>query len=364
MLRFVVRFGFFCLVLALVAEVFFRTVVPATSLPGGYMDPADEIFRFDATWVTEGTNTHGRFGLRPAAWRVNNAGWNSLVDYASAAEKTRPRVAVLGDSFIEGFPTDVDDHVDTCLQGLTGEAADVYAFGRSGWYLAQYVALARYAGEHFAPDIYVIFINYHDLQDSLRENGVKTPYAYQIEQQGPGFREVQPPVHFVFPPRSKLLRRSAVVRYVRCNLGQTWGRTEEAVAVEDANLRPSGASPPEEDVSPLLQRATDHMVARLAAEHPESQFVFAVDGDRRRVYAGLPVAAKRPEFEALKKAARPHASVHILDLDPVFRRVFARDHRRFDGADGNHWDPYGNRVVAEAVYAHLRANGLLQPEQE
>ena len=74
---------------------------------------------------------------------------------------------------------------------------------------------------------------------------------------------------------------------------------------------------------------------------------------------------RRPEFEALKNAAQPHPSVHILDLDPVFRRIFARDQRRFDGADGNHWDAYGNRVVAEAVYAHLRANDLLQaPAQE
>ncbi len=363
MLKFVVRFGVFCIVLAVVAEVFFRTVVPATSLPGGFMDPADEIFRFDATWVTSGVNTHGRFGLRPAAWRINDAGWNSLLEYASAEDKQRPRIAVLGDSFIEGFPTDVGDHVDTHLQDLAGGAADVYAFGRSGWYLAQYVALARYAGEHFAPDVYVIFINYHDLQDSLRENGVKTPYAYQIEQQGAGFRELKPPVHFVFPARSKLLRRSAVVRYVRGNLGLTWGRMEEAAVVEDANLRPPGSAAPAEPVSDLLQRATDFMVTRLVDEHPGSAFVFVVDTDRDRIYAGQPEQA-RPEFEALKKATRAHRSVRVLDLDPVFRRVFARDQRRFDGADGTHWDPYGNRVVAEAVYAQLRADGLLAPPQE
>lgn len=359
MLRFMIRFGVFCFILAMVAEVFFRTIVPATSLPGSYMDPADDIFRFDSTWMTSGTNTHGRFGLRPAEWRVNNAGWNSLLDYAPPTEKVRPRIAVMGDSFIEGFPTDVDEHVDAFLQEFEGGSADVYAFGRSGWYLAQYVALARYAGENFAPDVYAIFINDHDLQDSLRENGLKTPYAYQLTQDGAGFRELKPRSHFVFPSRSRILRNSAVVRYVRGNLGLTWGRAD--AVVEDANLRPPDAAAPAEEVSDLLQRATDYMVARLVDEHPDSTFVFVVDTDRRGIYAGEPAQEERPEFEALKSAARDHPSVHVLDLDPVFRRTYARDRRRFDGADGTHWDRYGNRVVAEAVHRFIRANRLLPP---
>ena len=362
MLRFIVRVGVFCIVLAIVAEVFFRTIVPATSLPVSAMDPANEIFRFDSTWVTSGTNTHGRFGLRPADWRVNNAGWNSLLDYSPPAEKKRPRIAVLGDSFIEGFPTNVDEHVDAYLQEFAKGAADVYAFGRSGWYLAQYVALARYAGEDFAPDVYVIFLNYHDLQDSLRENGVKTPYAYQITQDGASFRELKPPVHFVTSARSRLLRRSAIVRYVRGNLGLTWGRVGDVI--EDANLRPPGAEAPAEKVPDLVQRATDYMVARLVEEHPDSEFLFVVDTDRDRIYAGLPVESRRPEFDALKHAARGHPTVHYLDLDAVFRDAYARDRRRFDGADGTHWDPYGNRVVAEAVYDFVRANRLLALPQE
>jgi hypothetical protein len=357
MIRFAARFAFFLIVLAIVAEVFFRTIVPATSVPAAYMGAHDEIFRFDATWTTSGVVTHGRFGLRRGAWRVNNAGWNSMFDYSPASQKVRPRVALLGDSFIEGFPTDVDQHVDSYLYKNAGGRADVYAFGRSGWYLAQYVALSRYVDTEFAPDTFVIFLNYHDLQDSLRENGVKTPYAYQITQDGAGFRELKPPVHFVLSKRSRLLRRSAIVRYVRGNLGITWGQKD--AIIEDANLRPAApAASAEARVTPLVQRATDYMIDRLVAEHPDSQFVFVVDTDRRRIYAGEPVG-DRAEFDALVRAARGHPTVHVLDLDPVFRRAYARDHRRFDGADGTHWDPYGNRVVAQAVYDDLTARGLL-----
>jgi hypothetical protein len=357
MFKFIARSTLFLIVLAIVAEVFFRTIVPATSLPAGYMGPHDDIFRFDVTWVTHGVNTHGRFGLRPAKWRVNNAGWNSMFDYSPPAEKVRPRVALLGDSFIEGFPTDVGQHVDSYLYRDAGGKADVYAFGGSGWYLAQYVALSRYVTEHFAPDTFVIFMNYHDIQDSLREYGVKTPYAYQITQDGTGFRELKPLVHFAFGKRSRLLRRSAIVRYVRGNLGITWGRKD--AVVEDVNLRPGAPAGATDAVSPLVQRAADYMVARLVKEHPGSAFVFVVDTDRQRVYAGESMEGLRPEFDALKRAVRGHPTVHILALDPVFRRAYARGQQRFEGADGTHWNAYGNQVVADAVDEYLTAHGLL-----
>ena len=49
-------------------------------------------------------------------------------------------VALFGDSYIEGFLTDVDQHVDAYLPELLSPSSDAYAFGGSGWYLEQYVA--------------------------------------------------------------------------------------------------------------------------------------------------------------------------------------------------------------------------------
>ena len=159
-------------------------------------------------------------------------------------------------ALIEGFPTDVDEHVDAYLQGLAGEAADVYAFGRSGWYLAQYVALARYAGR-LRPDTYVVFINDQDLHDSLRENGVKTPYAYQINPGGRGLQELQPPGTSSSPraaATSATARSCATCAATSASRGSAWRKQ----SIEDANLRPDAAAITEE-VSELLQRATDYM---------------------------------------------------------------------------------------------------------
>ena len=357
MFRFIARFAVFLVVLGIVAEVFFRTVIPAASLPGSYMDRAEQIFRFDTTWVTSGVNTRGRFGLHPTTWRVNNAGWNCLFDYTSARTTGRPRIALLGDSYIEGLPDNVDQHVEVYLNRLTGNHADVYAFGRSGWYLEQYVALSRYVDQRYAPDTFVIFMNYHDIWDSLRENGVKTPYAYQIVRDGAGFRELRPPAHFVFGGRSRLLRRSAIVRYVRINLGILWG--QGGAVEQDVNLAPDNAarSGGETD-SPLIQAATDYMVGRLVKEHPGRQFVFAVDGDRQSIEAGE-TPAPRPELAALRQAARPYPNVHLLDLQPIFQSAYQAQHRKFEVGNGSHWNAYGNQVVARAVSAYLSAQALL-----
>jgi hypothetical protein len=351
------RFAVFLVVLGVVAEVLFRTVIPAASLPGSFMDRRDQIFRFDTTWVTSGVNTRGRFGLHPTTWRVNNAGWNCLFDYSPARTEGRPRIALLGDSYIEGFPVDIDQHVEVYLNRLTGNGADVYAFGRSGWYLEQYVALARYVDQRFAPDTFVIFINYHDIWDSLRENGVKTPFAYQIVRDGTGFRESRPPAHYVFGRRSRLLRKSAIVRYIRGNLGILWGQKD--AVVQDVNLGPGDAAgDAAETDSPLIQAATDYMIERLVKEHPGRRFVFAVDGDRHSIEAGAPLAP-RPEFEALKQAARGHPNVYVLDLQPIFQAAYQAQHRGFEAIGGNHWNAYGNQVVARAVYGYLTAQALL-----
>jgi len=352
MVKFVARLAVFLVVLAVVAEVFFRTIVPATVLPANYMSAHDLIFRFDPTYVASGVATHGRFGLHPTTWHINNAGWNSPFDYTPPGADDKPRIAILGDSYIQAISVDLDQHVDVDLHALTGDKADVYAFGGSGWYLEQYVVLSRYIARRFAPDTYVIFIDWHDIVDSLRENGVKTSFAWQITADGSGFRELPPPAHYVFGKKSRLLRRSAIVRYVRENLGITWGRKNATVA--DVNLNPGGQAPPEPATpSPLERRAARWMVARLVTDHPGRQFVFVVDCDRTRIYAGNASPGPRPEFLALQEAAQPYANVHFLDLWPVFRHAYLTNHRRFEGFDGGHWSAYGDSVVAHALYAQL-----------
>ena len=43
--------------------------------------------------------------------------------------------------------------------------------------------MSRYAEERFQPDVLVIFVDDGDVSESLRENGVISPYWWQIWRQ-------------------------------------------------------------------------------------------------------------------------------------------------------------------------------------
>src|SRR6266498_273429 len=87
-------------------EVFFTYVIRAAQQPWGYYDPTDKIARF-AVEQREGVYTIGRFAEQRARWRINNAGWNSDIDYVSADKRSKPLIAVIGDSYIEAMHVDV-----------------------------------------------------------------------------------------------------------------------------------------------------------------------------------------------------------------------------------------------------------------
>lgn len=95
---FLIRVVVFALVFGVVAEVWLLTVAPACETPVPYQQQPSTIYRFDPHGPTSGLYTVSRLGLRGGEWRVNDAGWNSGVDYAPAAERGRPLIALFGDS--------------------------------------------------------------------------------------------------------------------------------------------------------------------------------------------------------------------------------------------------------------------------
>ena len=82
------------------------------------------------------------------------------------------KIALLGDSFVEGFGNDNDATVDQVMQRQLGDRYDVLNFGVSGGFttvdeLALYENFAR----HFDPRVVVLFfVNYNDLQENLQSD--------------------------------------------------------------------------------------------------------------------------------------------------------------------------------------------------
>lgn len=363
--RFLARAAVFVLVFGGVAEVWFRTVMPACESPLAYQQQPSTIVRFDPTGPGSGLWTVGRLCLRGGEWHVNNAGWNSGVDYVSAGERKRPLIALLGDSYIEAFLTDTDQHIDAYLpEMLVG--SDSYAFGLSGWYLEQYVAVSRYAQALFRPDLLVIFINAGDVSDSLRESGAPSPYWWQIGARRESFKELPPTAVYSASRKALLAKKSAMVNYLRYNAKLTLPGMQNTSVPQPA----IGAGVPGEvDAARIAARAddawrdllpaADFMVGRLCEQHPATPIVFVAYSDR---YLPVEDIARTPLFtdgRAVKAACEGRAQCSFIDLRYTFSRDWAAHGLRFESADGNHWNAYGNRLVARTLADFITENRLL-----
>src|SRR5688572_7206492 len=82
-------------------ELTFTFIIPAAETPYYYFDTTDQILRFSTTKQRDGVYTIGSRAEQRARWHINNAGWNSSIEYEG--EKRRMRIALIGDSYIEAL---------------------------------------------------------------------------------------------------------------------------------------------------------------------------------------------------------------------------------------------------------------------
>ena len=104
--------------------------LPARQYPLSVMDDSTRIRYYQGP--SEGLFTYGALCSGRYRWRINAQGWNSPYDYTDGAHRTVPMVALIGDSYIEGYCTDLGDHLEVQLHENSGGAVDFYSFGTWG----------------------------------------------------------------------------------------------------------------------------------------------------------------------------------------------------------------------------------------
>ena len=359
-LRLLVRAVVFAALFAGVAEVVLRTAMPARESPYPRQEPLERLMTFDPIDNARGTFTAGRYAQLRVPYSVNAQGWNAGEDYMPAASRTEPLLAVLGDSQIEGFYVDWSDHIAQRLERTAGGAFVGYAFGGSGYRLAQFPPVTRYlARTGMSPQVVVLLLDVGDLAGSLRTFGVKPGVQYIAEQtpDGAGFVEV-PPTPYQTTPSRRLLRQSAIARYLLFNAKlDLFGQDAPAEPALGAPSVPPESQP---ENTATLDAYVEWSVAAMRAALPDARFVLLLDADRRAIYRGdtpVPVLPTTPFFE--RACARHPDALACVDLAPVFDARYRADGQRFDFDFNPHWSAHGHAVAAEAVFDALRARGWL-----
>ena len=123
----------------------------------------EDILQYDITKKRRGVHTLGKLAQYKTKWQINDQGFNSITNYSSERKSDKPLVAIIGDSYVEGYTVDVDKHLGVMLQNRID--ADVYQFGFSGSALSDYLRISRYVRSIYRPDVITFLLVHNDFDE-------------------------------------------------------------------------------------------------------------------------------------------------------------------------------------------------------
>ena len=348
MKRFLLNGVIYAIGLLIVLELFFKFILPAADWPRGVILDSS-IRRFDSESFSAGNFSYGRYCKGRFAWSINDSGWNSIYVYEEAHIRNLPMVAILGDSYIEGFYSDVDEHIDVFLTELFEDSVQFYTFAMSGGILSQYIALMKYEVEQFSPDAYIVFVNSLDVIKSIRELGGRHPYYFQYSVDSLGIcTEVIP----FAESRSKykdIILRSAFVRYLRANaqISLLGG----GLADENTNQIESEMLGPVE-IDSDLKNAAEFLLCELNSFN--RPVLIVADCPKSWIYdTGAEEAFD--DVIALRESVDSYPNVHLIELAPYFQAEYAEQGLHFSVSGNPHWDSNTNRFVSRVLSREIDA---------
>ena len=290
--------------------------------------------------------------------RTNAQGWLSDYDYDAAA--STPLLAVVGDSYMEGWGVPFSQSVTGRLQAALGTRARVFLFAQSGAPLSQYVAYARHACSVYRPDRLVVSVVANDFDESLYARRSQNGFFHLYQRPDDQFDLKLTP--FSSPAViQNLARHSALAVYLLRNVGiNGLIRRMGLHPIPPPTLVEYKSAEARSERLGDSMRVMDWFVDALpeAACLPPKSILLLIDAQRPQIYGGDTVmkAAENNYFArmrvALMTAARAKGYV-VVDMEPRFREAFAIDGKRFEFATDSHWNAHGHAIAAAAIYEAL-----------
>ena len=345
MRSFLIRVAAFLMSMFLISEIFFRLGLPARQYPASVMDDSTRIRYYQGP--SEGLFTYGALCSGRYRWRINTQGWNSPYDYTDRVHRNNQMVALIGDSYIEGYWADLDDHLEVQLHEECRGRIDFYSFGTWGAMLSQYLVISRHVIDSYQPDVLVVFLNDEDVSGSTDTEHAPVHLCHTVETlPDEGFHMVPPPM-FRINPVIPLLLKSATLRYLKTNRNLAF-LARGGVADRNANLSEEDTDLQEfEPIDSISIAATEYLLTQF--DSLGVPVIFVLDGPRAPVYRGESDPVGYPDCILVKNLCQSKQNLICIDLIPYFVSDWATNGILFSSEDNPHWNGYGNSVVADAI---------------
>lgn len=310
-----------------------------------------------------------------AHYRTNELGMKQTAPMREGVK----RIALLGDSFVEGFGNDNESSLDALLDPLVGDGWDVLNFGVSGGFstideLVLYDDFAR----SFHPRIAILFfLNSNDLQDNLDpakrrfiDDGLDLVYPRASPEEVSAY------------VRSRAIGPAETTTVAGSCLGHAYRLVEKAVRLRTQMLlnfrwdfRDELARvylPDEDDDVRRAWSITEASLRRLdqIARADGTKLVVVDIADPYQIdpnWLRVSSARMRRRLDATKPDRRlaeicGRLGIAFYDMYPDARRYIEENRLRFPYLSftcNRHYSALGQRLMATLVARYLEASGLL-----
>lgn len=281
-------------------------------------------------------------------------------DRERAREKTVPRVALVGDSLVQGLSVRDDETVSRQLESLAGGRFEVLNFGVSSVGTSVELLSWRKRLKLLAPDVVVLmFFTGNDVDDN---------HPVLKARADPGMAAISPYLlldaqgKLTDTPRPGAAKNTSVVHRVLgfTALGRAvYGAYILARRATGRNAHAAAGAAPAADPAVLAEAwsITEQVIERFATEVAAegSRFAVAVipDGLQEIERGGGPTERTQDALRRIRAVAE-RAGFPVLDLTEAFvAQVKAEGPAPLSFACDPHWNAAGHRVAAEALHAFL-----------
>lgn len=163
MIKLITRVITFFVFTALIFEIYIRIFHLYDDVPKVHLD-SNKLLVYKPN--QNGSYNFGNRKEVDSKYLINSAGFNSAVEYDFSTNT--PKIALIGDSYIEGFHQDVNNSIGRMLDRLSDYQC--FEYGLSSWTLNDYLNLISSDSTQFNQFEYIfINLNPSDLQYSLHD---------------------------------------------------------------------------------------------------------------------------------------------------------------------------------------------------
>jgi hypothetical protein len=342
--------------------IVFRFVLVPSDLP--------RLWAYQGGVLKFSPNQSGVYRIRDeidAEFRINADGWNSRhPDYEALRKTGKPRICIIGDSYVEALQVPFTSSFSERLEDLLGDSVDsVYRFGLSGAPLSQYLYMLEQEVLQYHPQIVVINMVPNDFLESIVSGGGTYWSSFSTLQfeEGGIVKAKVPDVYSA--SASWWIKRSAIFRYfwVRYQirpqaLKEIWNGifgTRSETTVYTGNISADSATDPRVPV------IIDFVFSRFASVASENnlKIVLVIDADRSLIGAQTADSdsRSRTRLAPLYALVREFSEIYGLDLLDL-TDLFVEDYRvhsiPMSFPHDGHWNRHAHRLVGEALGDFIR----------